>query len=158
MNARLDVALVAFCATYSVEEDQVKGAAIRRDLHTDKLVLSVVVDYGIAGSKNLYIPLEELEDTEFQAVEPGPATEPEPEPEPETESEPEPTVVRFGVKAEEFADIPGVSLAVANRILDAGIVTWQELDAAVLDGSLSEIDGIGEATMAKVKDYLFGEE
>lgn len=150
MNARLDVALVAFCATYSVEEDQVKGAAIRRDLHTDKLVLSVVVDYGIAGAKNLYIPLEELEDTEFQAVEPGPATEPEPEP--------EPTVVRFGVKAEEFADIPGVSLAVANRILDAGIVTWQELDAAVLDGSLSEIDGIGEATMAKVKDYLFGEE
>lgn len=150
MNARLDVALVAFCAAYSVEEDQVKGAAIRRDLHTDKLVLSVVVDYGIAGSKNLYIPLEELEDTEFQAVEPGPATEPEPEP--------EPTVVRFGVKAEEFADIPGVSLAVANRILDAGIVTWQELDAAVLDGSLSEIDGIGEATMAKVKDYLFGEE
>lgn len=150
MNARLDVALVAFCAKYSVEEDQVKGAAIRRDLHTDKLVLSVVVDYGIAGAKNLYIPLEELEDTEFQAVEPGPATEPEPEP--------EPTVVRFGVKAEEFADIPGVSLAVANRILDAGIVTWQELDAAVLDGSLSEIDGIGEATMAKVKDYLFGEE
>lgn len=142
MDARLDAAIVAFCTSQEVEMKQVKGAALRLNPLTDDEELSIVVDYGIRGTKEHYVSVAELEALVFESA--------EPEPEPE-----EPDVVQTSVPIVVALDsAPGISAAMVGRMQDAGVMTLDQLIAAIQAGTLIRVPGIGGATMAKIENHL----
>lgn len=161
MTTELEAAVAAFLVSQEAAEEQVRGAAIRLSPMTDDPELSILVDYGIKGTKHFKVSVAEL--LEQQQSEPENRDDsvlvwvPDPLQSADPDLIPEPETAQMALQntmALELAGIQGVSPTKAHRIIEAGVDTWAKLTEAVQDRSLLAVSGVGETTLAGIGEYL----
>lgn len=153
----LEAAIVAFCATETVDRELTLNARLTVNRQTDDPELTILVNEGIGGIKKRSVSLAKLAEAYAEKPEypsdpvivfvPAEATDPEPDLE---NSEPECEEIAVAG----FSDIPGVSVALESRLRGAGILTYGDLEDAVDSGSIVQVPGVGGATVVKIKNYL----
>lgn len=172
----LEAAIVAFCATETVDRDQTLNPRLTENRQTDDLELVILVNEGIGGIKKRSVSLAKLAEAyaaepeyppddkyppdsivvlvpaEAEATDPDPFEDPLPELESELDSEPDPEP---DVAVAGFSDIPGVSPALESRMHDAGILTYGDLKAAVDSGAILQLPGVGAATVEKIRTHIW---